>query len=195
VIKAKPHQAAAALLTVVLFGTVAMFAYPALYSAGWLPFTPLEYGIYTGGTIHEVAHAVAAGNAIGPEAGATAVIVKMTRVLMLAPLLLIICIFMVKRVHTAGGDDHYKVPIPWFAFGFIGCVVLNSLYIIPAAYVLLINQIDIYLLTMAMTALGMEVSIAKLKAMGPAPFYLGFVLLLWLALGGYGVVYGLSHYL
>ncbi len=195
VIKAKPHQAAVALLTVILFGSVAMFAYPALYAAGWLAFTPMEYGIYTGGTIHEVAHAVAAGNAVGPEAGTTAVIVKMTRVLMLAPLLLIIGIFMVKRIHSTRGAEQYKIPIPWFAFGFIGCVALNSLYIIPVDWVVLINQIDIFLLTMAMTALGMEVSISKLKAMGPAPFYLGFVLLLWLMLGGYGVVYGLSHYL
>jgi uncharacterized integral membrane protein (TIGR00698 family) len=195
VIKAKPHQAAVALLTVVLFGTVAMFAYPALYSAGWLPFSETVYGVYTGGTIHEVAHAVAAGNAVGVEAGTTAVIVKMTRVLMLAPLLLIIGIFMTKRIHSARGADHYKVPIPWFAFGFIGCVIINSLYIIPAAYVKLINQVDIFLLTMAMAALGMEVSIKKLREMGPAPFYLGFVLLLWLSIGGYGVVTALLHYL
>lgn len=195
VIKAKPHQAAVALLTVILFGTVAMFVYPALYAAGWLPFTPIEYGIFTGGSIHEVAHAVAAGNAVGPEAGSTAVIVKMTRVLMLAPLLLIVGVFMAKKAHSATTGDHYNVPIPWFAFGFIACVGINSLHIIPTDWVALINQIDIFLLTMAMTALGMEVSIKKLKAMGPAPFYLGFVLLLWLMLGGYGVVYGLSHYL
>ncbi len=195
VIKAKPHQAAAALLTVILFGTVAMFMYPALYAAGWLPFTPIEYGIYTGGTIHEVAHAVAAGNAVGVEAGATAVVVKMTRVLMLAPLLLMIGVFMAKRAHAMIGRDHYEIPVPWFALGFIACVAINSLHIIPEDWVLLINQLDIALLTMAMTALGMEVSIKKLREMGGAPFYLGFVLLLWLMFAGYGVVYALSYYL
>ena len=69
-----------------LFGTLAMFLYPALYQLGIFDLTADEMGIYIGATVHEVAQVVASGNAISPKTADTAVIVKMTRVMMLVPL-------------------------------------------------------------------------------------------------------------
>ena len=85
VVKAENHESSIAVGTVVVFGTLAMLLYPLLYSHGLLPMSAEVYGAFAGATLHEVAHAVAAGQAISPEAGNTAVIVKMMRVIMLAP--------------------------------------------------------------------------------------------------------------
>ncbi|VEA68565.1 Uncharacterised protein [Serratia rubidaea] len=88
VLKAESSKVAVAVSTVVVFGTLAIFAYPWLYHLNlqyqWLPFDQETFGIYTGSTIHEVAQVVAAGHAIGPDAENAAVIAKMIRVMMLA---------------------------------------------------------------------------------------------------------------
>lgn len=76
VVKSEPHKTAVAVSTVVIFGTLSMFIYPALYRAGILDLTPEQMGLYTGSTLHEVAHVVGAGNAMGKEISDTAIIVK-----------------------------------------------------------------------------------------------------------------------
>ncbi|MDE5947892.1 MAG: putative sulfate exporter family transporter, partial [Prevotella sp.] len=78
-IKTKPYKTAVAVATVVIFGTSAMFIYPALYRSGVIDLSPEAMGIFTGSTIHEVAHAVGAGNAMGPVESNSAIIVKMIR--------------------------------------------------------------------------------------------------------------------
>lgn len=88
VVKAEASKVTVAVATVVIFGTLAIFLYPAMYPlvAHW--FSPETYGIYIGSTMHEVAQVVAAGHAINPEAENAAVIAKMLRVMMLAPFLI-----------------------------------------------------------------------------------------------------------
>ena len=76
VVKGESYESSIAVGTVVVFGTIAMFVYPFLYSHGFLDMSEKAYGMFVGGTLHEVAHAVAAGQAISIDAGNTAVIVK-----------------------------------------------------------------------------------------------------------------------
>ncbi len=76
-----------AVSTVVIFGTLSMFLYPALHRAGILDLTPEQMGLFTGATLHEVAHAVGAGNAMGQAISDPAIIVKIIRVTTLAPVL------------------------------------------------------------------------------------------------------------
>ena len=97
VVKAAPHKKAVAVSTVVIFGTVSMFLYPALWRAGILGLTPEQMGLYTGATLHEVAHVVGVGNAMGAEIADGAVIVKMIRVMMLAPVLLVMSLLLARR--------------------------------------------------------------------------------------------------
>ncbi len=73
-IQTKPYKTAVAVATVVIFGTISMFLYPIAYRAGILNLSPEEMGIYAGSTLHEVAHAVGAGNAMGPEISDVAVL-------------------------------------------------------------------------------------------------------------------------
>lgn len=185
VVKAAPHKTAVAVSTVVIFGTVSMFLYPALWRAGILGLTPEQMGLYTGATLHEVAHVVGAGNAMGAEIADGAVIVKMIRVMMLAPVLLVMSLLLARR--TKGGAGRAKVTIPWFAFGFLAVIGFNSLDLLPEAAVAGINSFDTFLLTMAMTALGTETSIDKFRQAGAKPFVLAGLLYVWLVAGGYFV--------
>lgn len=184
-IRTQPYKTAVAVATVVIFGTLSMFLYPIAYRAGMLELTPQEMGIYSGATLHEVAHAVGAGNAMGSEIANVAIIVKMIRVMLLVPVLLILGFWVAKR-NTAGQDAQKgKLSIPWFALGFLVVIAFNSFDLLPSAVVDAINNFDTFLLTMAMAALGAETSIDKFKKAGPRPFLLAGCLYAWLIVGGY----------
>lgn len=186
-IRPKPYKTAVAVATVVIFGTVSMFLYPILYRAGIFALPADQMGIFAGSTIHEVAHVVGAGNAMGAEVSNSAIIVKMIRVMMLVPVLLVIAFFVAKDV--AGRDDNAtkgsQISIPWFAILFLVVIGFNSLNLLPESVVSFINTLDTFLLTMAMSALGAETSIEKFKKAGFKPFLLAAILWCWLMGGGY----------
>ena len=189
-IQTKPYKTAVAVATVVIFGTISMFLYLIAYRAGILNLSPEEMGIYAGATLHEVAHAVGAGNAMGPEISDVAVIVKMIRVMLLVPVLLVlgywVAISAVKQGVT-GTAAKGKVAVPWFALGFLAVIGFNSFGLLPQSAVDVINYIDTFLLTMAMVALGAETSIDKFKKAGAKPFILAFLLYIWLIAGGWAL--------
>ena len=169
VVKCEAHKTAVAVSTVVIFGTLSMFIYPVMYRAGILDLDPEQMGLYTGATLHEVAHVVGAGNAMGKEISDAAIIVKMIRVMMLVPVLLITT-YLVARARkrqVQKGQKFQKIAVPWFAIGFMGVIAFNSFDLFPAQLVASINTLDTFLLTMAMTALGTETSIDKFRKAGP----------------------------
>ncbi len=199
VVKCEGHKTAIAVSTVVIFGTVSMFLYPIMYRSGMLDgLSNLGVAIYTGSTLHEVAHVAGAGNAMDPTdalgIAGPATITKMIRVMMLAPVLVIMSFALAGRKKSVGGKkEKSKITIPWFAFGFIGVICVNSLlqYICGVDSVKeiplngAIEYIDTFLLTMAMTALGTETSFDKFKQAGAKPFVLAALLYVWLLVGGY----------
>ncbi len=195
VLKAEGHKTAIAVSMVVLFGTISMFLYPVLYASiiepatGFLHMTPQEFGIYVGGTIHEVAQVVAVpASVVGApaEMANSAVIVKMTRVIMIAPMLIVLGIYLSYEAKKSGGaTDGVKLVIPWFAVYFVGMAGFNSLQLVPQNIVDIINEIDTFLLTMAMTALGMGTIFAKFKGLGLAPLYTAGAMFVWLVVGGF----------
>ena len=188
-IQTKPYKTAVAVATVVIYGTIAMFIYPILYANGIFAVSPEEMGIYTGATMHEVAHTVGAGNTMGQDISNTAIIVKMIRVMMLVPVLLILSWWAARKTSSnINGENETgkkKVAIPWFALGFLLVIVINSILPIPIQVIEVINNIDTFLLTMAMVALGTETSFDKFKKAGAKPFILALILFAWLMAGGY----------
>ncbi|MGM9810118.1 MAG: YeiH family protein [Paludibacteraceae bacterium] len=166
VVKPESHKTAVAVSTVVIFGTIAMFLYPIAYRAGWMVgLDEQQVGIYTGATLHEVAHVVGAGNAMASDTiAATALIVKMVRVILLVFVLLIMSWALgrsrtVKRSFnevvgqrsgrsTKWSDNEVvgqqsgqtaqrsKITIPWFAFLFLLMIGVNSLMVayLPASF-------------------------------------------------------------
>ncbi|MDE7403117.1 MAG: YeiH family protein [Muribaculaceae bacterium] len=192
-LRTKPYKTAVAVATVVIFGTIAMFLYPMAYRSGLLGLNNTQMGIFAGSTLHEVAHAVGAGNAMGEDVANTAIIVKMIRVMLLVPVLMVLGWWLATKavrksaseVDDEAGNKKGKVSIPWFAFGFLAIIGFNSLQLLPAEVVNFINQFDTFLLTMAMAALGAETSIDKFKKAGAKPFILALCLFVWLMAGGY----------
>lgn len=189
VVKSQPYKAAVAVSTVVIFGTLSMFLYPVLFRAGILDLSVEQMGLFTGATLHEVAHVVGAGNAMSQGISDSAIIVKMIRVMMLAPVLVILGIILSRKDTAAGtAEGKRKITIPWFAFLFLAVIGFNSLDLLPTGVVNGITSLDTFLLTMAMTALGAESSFEKFKKAGPRPFLLAAMLYIWLFFGGYWLV-------
>ena len=191
VVKAEASKVTVAIATVVIFGTLAIFIYPALWPllAPW--FSPQTYGIWIGSTVHEVAQVVAAGHAVSPEAENAAVIAKMLRVMMLAPFLLLLAA-RVKQLSPQEGNEKSKVTVPWFALGFVAVAVFNSFHLLPPAAVDMLNTLDTLLLAMAMAALGVTTHISALKNAGAKPLVMGLLLFIWLIVGG-GAINLLVH--
>ncbi len=199
VLKAKPYKSIIAVGTVVVFGTLSIIVFPLFYSV--LNISPELFGIWVGGSVHEVAQVVAIGDIVEGAAD-NAVIVKMTRVILLVPLLFILGKYFVqtskeklsflKKFTKKPSEKKNSFEIPWFAILFLVMIGVNSLlqtapepiaqyFKILHGYIL---TFDTFLLTMAMTALGMETSFKKFKEVGATPFYLSFILFLWLIFGG-----------
>lgn len=206
VVRCEEYKTAIAVSTVVIFGTIAMFLYPMMFRMGWLSgLDNTQVAIYTGSTLHEVAHVAGAGNAMDPTdtlgIAGTATITKMIRVMLLAPVLVIMSFCLPGRTrhdscNTGNGTKaagKRKITIPWFAFGFIAIIGLNtwlqSLAGVESVKEIPLNGtiewIDTFMLTMAMTALGVETSIDKFRKAGSKPFLLAALLFVWLLVGGY----------
>ncbi|SMG02911.1 YeiH family protein [Burkholderia singularis] len=195
-LRSKPHQSAMAVGSVVLFGTLSMFAYPFAYRAGWLPLDATGLGLFFGGTIHEVAQVVGAASDVSPEVARVATIVKMTRVMLLVPVLLVLGAWLARSAkHTAAGHGARKLAVPWFALGFLGFVVVNSLQMLPANMTSALNTLDTFALTMAMTALGIETRMSQIRAAGPRALVTGLILYVWLTVGGYAIVWATQRWL
>jgi len=195
VVHARAEQVTVAVATVVLFGTVSIFLYPALFqlNATWqlLPSGENAFGVYIGSTVHEVAQVVATARSIGPHAADTAVIAKMVRVIMLAPFLMGLSIWLTRCVPTirehpagAGKRNRSALAIPWFAVGFIVVVLVNSLRVVPTRLHDVFLEIDSLLLTMAMAALGISTHFRALRQAGVRPLLLALFSFAWLVIAG-----------
>lgn len=169
-----------ALATVTLFGTVAMFGYPLL--APLLPLATQGYGLWAGASVHEVAQVVAAGFAHSESGGEFATVAKLARVLLLAPLILLMGLWVRQLLPESGGTARGRAPMPWFVFGFLAMVLLaGSGWLAPqwqsgGAFV---TQV---LLAFALAAVGLETDLRKLVAQGWRPLALGAGATLFIAL-------------
>ena len=191
VLRTSHAKTAVAVSTVVLFGTVAIFLYPFIYNFVPHHLTDTAFGIYIGATVHEVPQVVAAGNFINTNVAETSIIVKMSRVLMLVPVLFIIG-YIWKKIRPPSSYDERRKDngvVPWWAFIFVAVVALNSVISISDTLRQQIHNLDVFLFTMAMAAIGMETTYDKFREVGGKPFVLAFILFLWLIFGGWALSY------
>ncbi len=193
--KGKPHQTAVAVSTVVIFGTLSMFLYPIMYRMGLSGVLDTQQmGVYTGSTLHEVAHVVGAGNAMGSEIATDSLIVKMVRVMLLVPVLIAMSWLLSRRGGAVA--EKRSINVPWFAFIFLLMIAVNSgmhsafdgeAWFATALKVT--EVVSTFMLTLAMTALGSDTSIDKFRQAGAKPFYLAGALYVWLVFGGFALAY------
>ncbi|MEO8027229.1 MAG: putative sulfate exporter family transporter [Bryobacteraceae bacterium] len=147
--------------TINLLGLVMMFSAPAL--GVWMGMNDQQFAVWSGTTIHAVPQVVAAGFAFSQKAGALATLVKLVRVAMLAPLLLVIAFAAARRGDRTKQVD-YRRLVPLFLWGFLGLFALNSLGWLPFASQ--ITEAGEILLTLSMAAMGLEVSLRSLLRVG-----------------------------
>ncbi|MFG6611991.1 YeiH family protein [Sulfitobacter sp. 1A12057] len=172
VTRAHDEDVAYAVACVTIFGSLSMILMPVI--AGLFNMGPQAYGLWTGASIHEVAQVVAAAYARGQEAGEFGTIAKLTRVMMLAPVVLGLGFLAArKRLSAGGAANRAETPLPWFVFGFVAMVGLASTGWVPEATAPYTTGITQFLLAMALAAMGLETDMRKLAAAGIRPALLG----------------------
>lgn len=172
-------DAAYAVACVTVFGTLAMFAYP--LAQGFLHLSPRAYGLWAGASIHEIAQAVAASFQAGGDAGQFGTIAKLTRVAMMAPVVIALG-EMTSLLGLAGQGERSRPPFPWFLIGFLALSAFNSFVAIPPSISAPIGTATAFLLSMAMAAMGLHTDIGHIRSRGLRPLALGFVASLFIAL-------------
>jgi len=171
-IEGSDEDVAYAVACVTIFGSLSMFLYP-LFPA-LLHLDAHRYGLWAGASIHEIAQVVAAAFQNGKDSGDFGTIAKLSRVTLLAPMVLALGWFASrKRGQTPVGAARKSAPMPYFALGFIALILINSLDILPPAIRTGSVPVTTFLLSIALAAMGLETDIRKLKAKGLRPLLLG----------------------
>lgn len=160
----KEQATLVAVIGVSIFSTMAMIAYPIIAHA--IGLTDHAAGIFIGATIHDVAQVVGAGYAISPGAGDTATIVKLLRVAMLLPVILVAG--QITRNRAEPGSQRPPL-LPWFFVVFIALVAINSLTTIPADFVEFGNDVSRWCLVSSIAAIGIKTRVGELVKLGVRP--------------------------
>lgn len=173
VVDGRDEDVAYAVTVVTVFGTLSMLLYPVL--SALLQLTPEAFGVWSGASIHEVAQVVAAAFQGGEISGEFATVAKLSRVLFLVPVMLTLAVTTVRSKRASGSSSLKlnQLPIPWFVFGFIVLMVLNSLNLFPEALRDGLIQSNKFLLAISLAAMGLETNLLKMKQTGLKPMYLG----------------------
>lgn len=185
-IRASEEETAVSAATVAILGTLFTLIYTALYPI--LNLTEKGYGVFAGGTLHEIAHVIAAAAVGGDTAVDIAVIVKLTRVALLVPVALIIG-FAVQKLSNNTNEKKFSMSsIPWFIFGFIAMSGFNTLGIVSEAIANKIVNIAYLLIAMAMAGLGLGVEFKTFSRLGMKAFIAGLIGSVLLSVLGYFLV-------
>ncbi|MFT3731666.1 MAG: YeiH family protein [Hyphomicrobium sp.] len=182
VTKGHDEDVAYAVACVTIFGSIAMFAYPLLPAV--LHLDPHAFGLWAGASIYEIAQVVAASFQDGQASGEYGTIAKLSRVMLLAPVVITLGLMAARRRSHAHHDADRvaaKAPTPWFLVGFIALVAVNSLVVVPPDVKRVIVPVTTFLLSVALAAMGLETDLSKLKAKGLRPLALGAASSLFIA--------------
>ncbi|MFT0519069.1 YeiH family protein [Pseudomonas faucium] len=185
-----PQKERATLFTVIgvsALSTLAMILYPMIANA--LGLSPQAAGVFLGATIHDVAQVVGAGYSMSTDTGDTATVVKLMRVAMLVPVIVVAAMIGRKQ----GIDSSGKRPplLPWFAVGFLILACVNSTGWVPLLVQGSINELSRWCLVVSIAALGMKTQLKELAAVGIKPIVLMVGETVFLVL----LVLGLMHLL
>ena len=163
------EDVAYAIAIITALGTASILLYPLASVAIGMP--PASYGLWTGASIHEIAQVIAAafqGGSVSAQYGA---ISKLSRVVLLAPVVFTLG-YLAARRRTAEGN-RAKIATPWFLFGFLTMIGVNSLGLLNKTWTANLVTANQFLLAVALAAMGLETSVSKLRAAGLRPFLLG----------------------
>ena len=168
-----PQKERATLFTVVIvsaLSTLAMIAYPMLARA--LGLDSHATGVFLGATIHDVAQVVGAGYGVSKETGDVATLVKLMRVAMLLPVI-VVAVMLTRRSEAGEGAGGKRPPLlPWFAVAFAVLVAVHSTGWLPEAVPALGGDVSRWCLVAAIAAIGMKTQLRDLATVGIKPVLL-----------------------
>jgi uncharacterized integral membrane protein (TIGR00698 family) len=185
VIQADEEETAYAVGLVTLCGTLSIAVLPAL--AEPLGFAGEAFGTWVGGSVHDVGQVVATAAQDSEEAVAAATVVKLTRVVLLAPMIALIALRRRRQISATGdrveGEGASHPPlVPLFVVGFLAAIVLRSTGVIPPSGLDAIKVAEKVFLTVALVGLGAGVRFDRLRRLGGRPLVLG--LAAWVLVAG-----------
>ena len=181
VVEADEEEVLTGIALVVLFGTIMIPVIPMLAHAAGM--SAQQAGFWAGGAIHEVAQVVAAGGAIGGAGLSVAVVIKLARVMMLAPVMAVLSI---RQRRLATAPEIRRPPlVPLFVLAFLGCVVIRSSGWVPGGVLGVAQTLQTGLLAAAMFALGAGVRMGTIAKVGVRPLLLAAISTVWVAVVAY----------
>ncbi|OJH39359.1 YeiH family protein [Cystobacter ferrugineus] len=171
-----------------ILGTVGVLFY--VFVGPLLGLSTAQLAILSGATLHEVAQVMAAAFTWGNSAGDLGTLVKLTRVVLLAPALVVLGL-----ASGAGGKVRYswkEPPIPWFVLGFLAVGVLGSVGVLPAVAKAGLSTASVFLMVMAMAAMGLGTHLSMVRRAGMRVVYAGLAGFAGLALSAWALIQLLS---
>ncbi len=174
-IKASDEEVAHSISTIFLFNVIAAFLFPFLGHV--LGMNDTTFGLWTGTAVNDTSSVVAAGYTFSNAAGNLAVIVKLTRTLMIVPVTLFLALYTSKKTAGDKSKSSYKIVkvFPWFVLGFIATAVINTFVPMPQGVGSFLSQLGKFVIVMAMAAIGLNTNVVKLVKSGGRPILLGFI--------------------
>ncbi len=181
VIAAEGSEIAYAVSTIFAFNVIAVLTYPAL--GHLLGLSPHAFGVWTGTAINDVSSVVAAATTYGHGAAKVAVIVKLTRTLMIIPITATLAVLHARRHanENDGARPNWRRVVPWFIGWFLVAVGLNSAGVIPHAAASGLSSAATDCITIALAAIGLSTAPREMARTGWRPLALGASL--WITVG------------
>jgi uncharacterized integral membrane protein (TIGR00698 family) len=183
VIGARAREVAYAVATITLFGTLAVFLYPAIGRAIALP--QPQFGLWAGVAVHDTSQVIATSASYGPGALDVATVVKLIRNALMAPLLLVIATVWAARAEGAVDSARKGIrrAVPLFVLGFLALAALRTLGFIGADLAATLDTAARTLILVALAAVGMSIHIGELRETSWRPMAIGFAVALAVGLG------------
>lgn len=200
-IDAKDEEVTFSVATITIFGVLAIFLYPLIGKV--LMLTDMQFGTWAGVAVHETAQVVAAGFAYSDPAGQIATVVKLTRTVLLAPIVLILGVLYASKQKAAAGNAGHKVNyyriFPWFVVGFMAMAGLrtfgDTLWLnseMWTSFLSMAQTLSKFLIVTAMAGVGLLTSFEDMKTVGIKPFIVGLVASLIMAGFSIALIFALS---
>ncbi len=189
IIKTKDEDTAISVGIIAMMGTVFAIGYSLIQPL--VPLTPSDYGIWSGISLHELAHVAIAAEPAGEDALAVALLAKLGRVFLLVPLCFILIYIM--RSKNKGDQTQSRVDFPWFLIGFIlmsliGSYVVGNIIPVSDSVMEGISVATTWILTAAMVGLGLNVSLKDLRSKALKPLLAITITSILLSVAAYFII-------
>lgn len=191
VIHADDKDVAHSISTIFLFNVIAAFLFPILGHV--LGMSDNSFGMWTGTAVNDTSSVVAAGYTFSNAAGNLAVIVKLTRTLVIIPVTLVLALYTSRNIADGKSDRSYSIAkiFPWFVLGFVAASIVNTFVPMPKGTGSFLAQTGKFVIVMAMASIGLNTNVAKLIKTGSKPILLGFICWVVLSLTSLGVQFAI----